>query len=459
MLVFSVLAVAFMALLTLGLWARRPQRAASRRGFRILKPALYLLAFVLFLVTASLAGTAAAFARASAGDPPPFTQPLPARPAHDPNKLTAVLVAGTRGTEIIDFLPPYEILASSGAFNVYAVAPERRVLPFSTALHVLSGLEFIPHYSFTEYDQAIGTSPDLIVIPALRGYDPSRDAAILTWVQHHAGPRTILLTICAGAGILADTGLMDGHAATATYHRLEGFKTRYPNVRWTRNTRYVEDAYVISSSSLTSGIDATLHTVGRLVGRSVANEVAEKLRYPHTHYLDDPTYEPPAVFALDGIAHAALRSRPSTVGLVLFDGISEFALGSVVDTYGISLARLHSIGAAQGVVASKHGLALVPRWDRQSAPDLDRLLVAGDHSALAGLPELVPWAHQRYGRPVDLLQNQADGFVYDAALLYLARTEGNAIAAAAASNLVYPAGHLVLDAAARSPILPPSRSR
>ena len=288
MLVFGVLVVVFTALVVvdaLGLWpAWVGSNVAKARGcaLRVLKPSLYVLGFVVLSLTAGLAGTVVAFSRASAGDPPPFTQPLPAPPAHDPSKLTAVVVAGTRGTEIIDFLPPYEILATSGAFNVYAVAPERRVLPFSTALHVLSGLDFVPHHSFEEYDRVIGTDPDLIVIPALRGYDPAKDAAILAWLQRHAGPQTTFLSICAGAAILADTGLMDGHTATGTYHRVAGFAKRYPGVRWERNTRYVDDGNIMSSSSLTSGIDATLHAVARLVGRTTADEVASSLGYPHT---------------------------------------------------------------------------------------------------------------------------------------------------------------------------------
>ena len=196
MLVFGVLVVVFTALVALAAlrlrpawlrwdhargrirWATQPGGGVARHALRVLKPVVYVLAFALLVLTVSLVGTVVAFARASAGDPPPFTQSLPAPPAHDPSKPTAVLVAGTHGTEIIDFLTPYEILAASGAFNVYAVAAERRVLPFSTALHVLSGLDFVPHYSFDEYDRVIGAAPDLIVVPALRGYDPTRDAVV-----------------------------------------------------------------------------------------------------------------------------------------------------------------------------------------------------------------------------------------------------------------------------------------
>ena len=124
---------------------------------------------------------------------------------------------------------------------------------------------------------------------------------------------------------------------------------------------------------------------------------------------------------MDGIASAAFRWRPSTLGVVLFDGVSEFALGSVVDTYGMSLARIHTIASERAVLTTKHGLALVPRWDSQSAPDVDRLLVPGDPTALAALPGLESWAHQCYGGAADLLQEQGSSFAYDAVLRYIAQ--------------------------------------
>ena len=84
---------------------------------------------------------------------------------------------------------------------------------------------------------------------------------------------------------------------------------------------------------------------------------------------------------------------------------------------------------------------------------MDRLLVPGNHTALAALPGLDAWARQRYGRPVDLLQKHETSFAYDAALRYVAQTEGHAVASAAAYNLVYPTGHLVLAGATWSPAL------
>jgi hypothetical protein len=97
-----------------------------------------------------------------------YSGALPAPAVPDPNKEIAVVVTGTRGAEITDSLPPFEILARSGVFNVYSVAPQRTVLPLSPGpVMGASGLDFVPHFSFSEYDALIGTPPDVIVVPAV----------------------------------------------------------------------------------------------------------------------------------------------------------------------------------------------------------------------------------------------------------------------------------------------------
>jgi AraC family transcriptional regulator, transcriptional activator FtrA len=78
----------------------------------------------------------------------------------------------------------------------------------------LRGVDFVPHYSFAEYDAAVGSDPDLIVIPYLPFRDAPEYQTIRTWVRAHAGSHTILLSVCAGASNLADTGLLTKRSAT-----------------------------------------------------------------------------------------------------------------------------------------------------------------------------------------------------------------------------------------------------
>jgi hypothetical protein len=55
--------------------------------------------------------------------------PLPPMPTPDPSRRIGVVLLSNNGTEITDALPPYELLAVSGAFSTYFITPERRVSP------------------------------------------------------------------------------------------------------------------------------------------------------------------------------------------------------------------------------------------------------------------------------------------------------------------------------------------
>jgi hypothetical protein len=128
-----------------------------------------------------------------------------------------VVIAANSGAKGSDFLGPDEVLACSGAFNLYALAPERRITHLFSGGPISRGVDFVPHYSFAEYDAAIGSDPDLIVIPYLPFRDAPEYQTIMTWVRAHAGPRTILLSVCAGALNLADTGLLANRSATTQH--------------------------------------------------------------------------------------------------------------------------------------------------------------------------------------------------------------------------------------------------
>jgi hypothetical protein len=64
----------------------------------------------------------------------PAASPVP----HDPAKPTAVVVVGERGAVVSDVLAPYEVLAATGRFNLYTVAPLRRPVTLT------GGLDLVP---------------------------------------------------------------------------------------------------------------------------------------------------------------------------------------------------------------------------------------------------------------------------------------------------------------------------
>jgi hypothetical protein len=214
-------------------------------------------------------------------------------PAPDPSKKIAVILSSAYGAEITDTLPNFEILADSGAFNVYSVAPERTVLPLVSQSFKATSLDFIPHFSYAEYESQIGRDPDLIVIPGIPWYTPERDAAMVDWIRAHAGPRTTVPGDLRGWHHPGGCGLLDGHTATtnaacslilrrSTWHDLGAQRALVRR----RHDGRIDHAHF--------GHRCHVARRDRFAGQAKALAVARQISYTNTAYLDDPSWPWPS---------------------------------------------------------------------------------------------------------------------------------------------------------------------
>jgi putative intracellular protease/amidase len=364
-------------------------------------------------------------------------------PTHDPAKPTVAIIASNQGTEISDFLAPYEVFATAGAFNVYAVAPEREFTPF-----MWGGLDFMPHYSFAELDQLLGTDPDVIVIPFIK--DPE-NPTIIQWIRDHAGPDTLVVSICAGAGVLAATGLVDDGKMTTHQSYFSVIEKNFPQIELVRGVRYTDNGNTITSAGITAGIDASLYAIKKLLGNQAAFEVAYKLNYPHTRFLDNPLYQVPTPGAA-GFAqglNAGFLWDKQEIGVALFEGVGEIDLTAVLDSYGRTFTgRTTTFAAERKVIRSRHNLYLIPRTDYAGALQWDRIIVPG-HPA-APISNLAEWA-QATGRPTpdylyadESMVSGVQPFAFDATISDIAQRSSQPDAHISAITLEYPADHLQL---------------
>ena len=77
--------------------------------------------------------------------------------------------------------------------------------------------------------------------------------------------------------MVADAGLLAGRTVTSHHVTLPEVRQRHPEVNRVSGRRYVDDGRIISSAGVTSGVDATLYTIGRFFGRPAAGETALRL--------------------------------------------------------------------------------------------------------------------------------------------------------------------------------------
>src|SRR4029450_5627589 len=208
---------------------------------------------------------------------PPAPVDTAGGPVHDPGKPTPVIVLGSEGANAADVLAPYEVLASTGAFNLYTVAPQRQPVPLT------GNLDLVPALSFGQLDDRLpaAPAPDVIVMPQLRDAGPPGADSVVGWLKRQrAQGDPALVSVCVGAGVLAEAGLLDGRPATSHWLGLIGLRRNYPPVRWTDGGRYVDDGDLITTAGVLSGVDGALRVVERMVGRAVAARAARAVEWP-----------------------------------------------------------------------------------------------------------------------------------------------------------------------------------
>ena len=120
---------------------------------------------------------------------------------------------------------------------------------------------------------------DLVIVPAA-GTQPERHGPLLEALRaaHANGAR--IASICTGAFILAEAGLLDGRRATTHWAYADDLAARYPKVTVDPNVLYVEDGPMFTSAGSAAGIDLGLHLVRSDFGSDIANAVARRMVVP-----------------------------------------------------------------------------------------------------------------------------------------------------------------------------------
>jgi putative intracellular protease/amidase len=192
-----------------------------------------------------------------------------AAPATNPSrKKVAILVFDS--VEILDFTGPYEMFGAAGC-DVYTVAATKD--PVTSAM----GLTVVPKFTFADAPQ-----PDVLVIPGGGVYGASRDEATLRYIKDTTARTSYTMSVCNGAFILANTGLLDGLGATTTYHNIPKLTSQYPKIRVVQDQRYVDNGKIITTAGLSAGTDGALHVIAKLFGTGFAQEVALSEEYAWT---------------------------------------------------------------------------------------------------------------------------------------------------------------------------------
>jgi transcriptional regulator GlxA family with amidase domain len=184
----------------------------------------------------------------------------------------------TRHIAVVIF-PGFQLLDAAGPISVFEIA--ERHCPGAYALWVLA-----PGGGDVESSSGIclaadpldGRAYDTLMVV---GGEGTRQLPTLTplveWLQQAALRARRITSVCSGAFLLAETGVLDGRRATTHWSRSDQFARRYPGVRLDADRIFVRDGEVWTSGGITAGIDLALALIEDDLGATVARRTAQQL--------------------------------------------------------------------------------------------------------------------------------------------------------------------------------------
>jgi len=199
----------------------------------------------------------------------------------DDRKQQTVAILLFEGVELLDFAGPAEvfIVAEEGkAFRVITVAES------TEPLRTMGGVTIKPDFSYKDAPRA-----SVVVVPGGNMRNVKADG--IDWIRRSARDAEVVMSVCMGAFVLAQAGLLDGIEATTHHWGTASLAKAAPKCKVVTGQRYVDSGKIVTTAGVTAGIDGALHIVERLRGQESARWAADEWMEHRRGQLTPPREE------------------------------------------------------------------------------------------------------------------------------------------------------------------------
>ena len=183
-----------------------------------------------------------------------------------------VVVVAFPGIQSLDVTGPVEVFhgagrAAGGAYEVAVATLDGAPVPATSGLHVGGGVPI----------DDVGAIDTLIVAGGEGSRPGVVDPALVEWLRRRAPDARRVASVCTGAFLLAQAGLLDGRRVTTHWSACDALARRHPEVDVDPEPIFTRHGNVWTSAGVTAGMDLALAMVEEDLGRDVALTVARWL--------------------------------------------------------------------------------------------------------------------------------------------------------------------------------------
>ena len=188
--------------------------------------------------------------------------------------MNVVAIAIFDGVEELDFVGPWQVL--SGWRLLYPDDVDVHLVSDNTEpVTCAQGMRVLPERTW----DGLGDI-DVLVYPGGRGTRTQLgDERIRSRLRALSESGTLLASVCTGALVFADAGLLDGLPAATYWNAFDELLPLGRTIEPRPNDRFVDTGAIVTSAGVSAGIDMTLHLVGRLGSPEKARDVRRYIQY------------------------------------------------------------------------------------------------------------------------------------------------------------------------------------
>lgn len=227
--------------------------------------------------------------------------------------------------------PGAQLSAVYGLTDVFRIAGETRAArqgPQSNAIRVshwrgIDGTEAVECI----YDSHPGDAhklSHLIAPPSLIMPDKMQSMrAFSSWLLEHHATGTTVCSVCAGAFVLAEAGLLESREATTHWAFADALADRFPNIRVDADRMLIDEGDIITAGGILAWTDLGLTMVERLLGPSAMLDTARFLlidppgraQLPYRHFVPRLDHGDSAILKVQHWLHAT-SARELTIPIL-----------------------------------------------------------------------------------------------------------------------------------------------
>jgi transcriptional regulator GlxA family with amidase domain len=182
--------------------------------------------------------------------------------------------------ELLDLAGPYEVFTC--ASRVHARMNPGEETPFkvltigqsAAPIRARAGLGVLTDADFSKH-----TAVDVLIVPGGVVTAELEKPETIAWITETARNCELTTSVCTGAFLLAQAGMLTGKHATTHWEDMDDLQTMFPQVKVVRDRRWVRDGNTITSGGISAGIDMSLKLVETLVNRDLAVQTARQMEY------------------------------------------------------------------------------------------------------------------------------------------------------------------------------------